>query len=180
MFRVTSLIGLLLISQAAFSSMVDYPDGHPLVPPYEGSTAWWTESYEFFEAKFPMAAVPMDFTKGEYLAVSGSAYAYEYSTPEGSSMASVTESYKQALEDAGMELLFSCSGSDCGPGLSKLFSETNKTSGIPHEYSGNDPVWLYRLSRDTGNVYVFLHFETGKQGPKIYQTVLEEGDKPIR
>ncbi len=179
MFRVTSLIGLLLISQAALCLIQDYPDGHPLVPPYEGSRAWWVETHEFFEAKFPLAAVPKDFTKGEYLAVSGRAYAYHYSTPEGSSLASVTESYKQVLEGAGMELLFSCSGSDCGPGLNKLFSETQKT-GLPREYSGNDPVWLYRLTRDTGNVYVFLHFDTGEQSPHIYQTVLEEADKPIR
>ncbi|OZG73103.1 hypothetical protein BTA51_11440 [Hahella sp. CCB-MM4] len=173
MFRITALIALLLASQAAFSQ-VDYSKAHPLISPYQGSSVWKFESSDFTNAEFPLAEVPGDLAKGKYLAVSGVSYSYQYDTPEGTSMIVLTENYKQALEDAGMELLFSCSGPDCGPGMNALFSETKKTGDIWHQYNGNDPVWLYRLTRDSGNAYVFLYFETGLYSPRVYQTVVEE------
>ncbi|WP_020405990.1 hypothetical protein [Hahella ganghwensis] len=172
MFRITFLVGLLLVSQIAFSA-VDYSMAHPLISPYQGSSVWNYKSSEFSKAEFPLAAVPEDLAKGKYLAVSGSAHFYQYDTPEGSSMAAVTENYKLALEAAGMEQLFSCSGSDCGPGINALF-EAKKTSDIWYQYGGDTPVWLYRLTKDTGNTYVFLYFEAGLYSPRDFQTVLEE------
>lgn len=169
-FKLTLLFSLL----STCSYATDYSESHPLISAYEGATVWNHKSDDFFNASFPVSAVPSDLEKGEYLEASGKAYFYQYNTPDDASMGTVVTNYQHEITKAGFVEIFSCKGNGCGPGMNALFSTTEKTSKLWHQYGGNDPVMLYRLAHDKSPVYLFLAFKTTLGGPKVYQTVLEQ------
>jgi outer membrane protein OmpA-like peptidoglycan-associated protein len=126
--------------------------GHPLLPPYPGSTAGPpAKNVDFDEFDIPVGpAKDRKFTKLER--VEGRMTSFSYGRPKDRSQLEIFRNYEAALKTAGFETLYSCTGPECGTQVN-----TPPLGYIP---SGNEARYLAaRLRRAEGDVYVALHVQ---------------------
>jgi len=126
--------------------------GHPLIPPYPGSTAGPpAKTVDFDEFDIPVGpAKDRKFTKLE--PVQGRMTSFMYGRPKDRSQLEIFRNYESALKDAGFVTLFSCHGVECG----------TQVNHPPLGYipSGNEARYLAaKLTRPQGDIYVAMHVQ---------------------
>lgn len=152
MNRLLTIAGLLsLITTAGAHAQVK--QGHPLIPPYPGSTSGQGVNVVAFD-EFEMPVGPTKdgkFTKVER--VEGKVTHFGYGRPEGRSTLEVFRNYEAALKSAGFATLFTCRGRECGGQLNHP-----PLGYIPN---GDDARYLAaKLARPEGDIYVAMHVQT--------------------
>lgn len=126
--------------------------GHPLIPPYPGSTATPpAKVVEYEEFEIPTGpAKDRKFTKLERVA--GRMTSFSYGRPKDRSQLEIFRNYEDALKAAGFQVLYSCTGPACGMQINHP-----PLGYIP---SGNEARYLAaRLSRPEGDVFVAMHVQ---------------------
>lgn len=140
------VLTVVLVSTAAQTP----PQGHPLIPPYPGSTEGTGVDVSSFD-EFDIPTGPTkdgQFSKTEH--VEGKLTTFGYGTPPGRSVLVVFRNYESALKAAGFVTLFTCKGDQCGSQLG-----VKSLGYIPN---GDEARYLAaRLARPEGDVYVALH-----------------------
>ena len=126
--------------------------GHPLLPPYPGSTAGPpAKTVDFDQFDIPTGpAKERKFTKVQH--VEGRMTSFSYGRPKDRSQLEIFRNYESALKTAGFETLFTCAGPECG----------TQVNHAPLGYipSGNEARYLAaRLPRPEGDIYVALHVQ---------------------
>jgi OOP family OmpA-OmpF porin len=126
--------------------------GHPLIPPYPGSTAGPpAKTVDFDEFDIPIGpARDRKFTKLEH--VEGRMTSFYYGRPKDRSQLEIFRNYEGALKAAGFQTLFTCTGPECG----------TQTNHPPLGYipSGNEARYLAaKLARPEGDIYVAMHVQ---------------------
>lgn len=142
---VVPLSVVLVTAQAA-------KQGHPLIPPYPGSTEGAAIQQSAFD-EFEIPTGPTEggkFPKTEH--VEGKLTAFGYGRPEGRSPLEVFRNYEAALKAAGFTTVFTCKGEECGSQVGY-----DKLGYIPY---GDDARYLAaRLARPEGDVWVAMHVQ---------------------
>src|SRR5687767_15438727 len=126
--------------------------GHPLIPPYPGSTAGPpAKSVDFDEFDIPVGpAKDRKFTKLEH--VEGRMTSFYYGRPKDRSQLEIFRNYEAALKAAGFQTLFTCTGPECG-------SQINHPP-LGYIPSGNEARYLAaKLARPAGDIYVAMHVQ---------------------
>ena len=126
--------------------------GHPLIPPYPGSTAGPpAKTVDFDEFDIPVGpAKDRKFTKLEH--VEGKMTSFLYGRPKDRSQLEIFRNYESALKTAGFQTLFTCTGPACG----------TQVNHPPLGYipSGDEARYLAaKLTRPEGDVYVAIHVQ---------------------
>ena len=126
--------------------------GHPLIPPYPGSSAGPpAKTVDFDEFELPIGpAKDRKFTKLE--PVAGRMTSFSYGRPKDRSQLEIFRNYEAALKAAGFQTLFSCTGPECG----------TQVNHPPLGYipSGNEARYLAaKLTRPEGDIYVAVHVQ---------------------
>jgi outer membrane protein OmpA-like peptidoglycan-associated protein len=109
-------IAAILVASAIAANAA--PKDHPLIKPYPGSILTSSEDRGFSEFKFVTGANPTGATDDDQLPniqVSGTLTQLAYESPGQRSLLEVATNYKEALERAGFQILFTCGGSQCEP-----------------------------------------------------------------
>lgn len=117
MLTALMLAGLAL--PAAAQTDVKGAADHPGIPRYEGSWILGYDSKSF--AAFDLPTGPAVKKDGKWTGetsehLEGQTTRLLYVAPEGRSTLEVFRNYEDALKERGFEILFSCSGADCGRG----------------------------------------------------------------
>jgi OOP family OmpA-OmpF porin len=126
--------------------------GHPLIPPYPGSTAGPpAKTVDFDQFEIPTGPTKdRKFTRLEH--VEGKMTSFYYGRPKDRSQLEIFRNYEAALTAAGFETLFSCAGPECGGQINHP-----PLGYIP---SGNEARYLAaRLARPEGDIYVAMHVQ---------------------
>ena len=126
--------------------------GHPLIPPYPGSTAGPpAKSVDFEEFDIPTGPTKdRKFTAVER--VEGKMTSFYYGRPKDRSQLEIFRNYESALKTAGFEVLFTCTGPACGAQINHP-----PLGYIP---SGAEGRYLAaKLARPEGDVYVAMHVQ---------------------
>jgi OOP family OmpA-OmpF porin len=126
--------------------------GHPLIPPYPGSTAGPPAKTVDFDAfDIPIGpAKDRKFTKLEH--VEGRMTSFYYGRPKDRSQLEIFRNYEDALKAAGFQILFTCTGPACGAQINHP-----PLGYIP---SGNEARYLAaKLPRPEGDIYVAMHVQ---------------------
>lgn len=151
--RMIAVAGLLILVGSlamAQKSDVEGSTDHPLISRYPGSVITEYSAREFDEYTLPLGKMEQDhWARSQHL--EGKLTHLHYEIPEQRSTLEVGRNYTQALEHAGFQTLFSCSGGDqCGGG----------SVGSVGWCGGCSPRQLVaKLPRPAGDVYVSLHME---------------------
>ena len=118
--RLIVLVAIIvcLSSWAKISFAAEFDD-HPLITRYPGSTAS-RKNHSKFDTYRLVTHVEEGNPAGELL--EGEVTRIGYYQPRDRSMLEIYTNYKQALKNAGAEIIFSCTNTDCGP---KSWSEYN-------------------------------------------------------
>ncbi len=151
--RMVSVVSLaLLCASFTVAQNGDVAGGkdHPLISRYPGSVIREYSTEAFDEYTLPLGKLQQDrWAKTQHL--EGKLTRIHYESPEGRSSLEVFRNYTQALQGAGFQTMFSCSGGEqCGGG----------TVGNVGWCGGCSPRHVSaKLSRSAGDVYVNLHIE---------------------
>jgi OOP family OmpA-OmpF porin len=151
--KIVAVISLLLFGvglAAAQQKDVAGSKDHPLISRYPGSVITEYSAAEFDEYTLPLGKLEQDhWAKSQQ--VEGKLTRIHYEAPIGRSGLEVSRNYQQALDRAGFQTLFSCSGGEqCGGGA----------VGNLGWCGGCSPRALTaKLSRPEGDVYVSFHVE---------------------
>jgi hypothetical protein len=147
--------GLFLIAAfiAAPTAAQKPPQGHPLIPPYPGSTMEQAAEVSAFD-EFDIPTGPLkDGRPTKSAHVEGKLTMFRYSTPEGRSILEVFRNYESALKEASFATLFTCKGEACGSQVG--------LKGLGYLPNGDEARYLAaRLARPEGDVYVALHVQS--------------------
>jgi outer membrane protein OmpA-like peptidoglycan-associated protein len=151
--KLINLVSLLLLSAIATSALAQGQDSpgtadHPLVSRYTGSFIDGQQVLDFDSYTLP-AGPAVQNSEGqrvpsEKIALEGKITRTLYRGPKERSTLEILRNYQSALESAGFEILYTCSGKDCGHLFQWLFYKereqrilSTKTSGsafdIPQE-----------------------------------------------
>ena len=168
---IAILVLALLISPNAFAEDVAGSSDHPMVSRYDGSSITDYDYREFDEYEILLGKVihdPEDSSNkiakfSEDL--EGKVTKISYYLPEDRSTLEVFRNYENALKSAGFEILFTCSGEECG-GRKFNHKVVEYKAGFGDNYS-EQRFLAAKLARDEGDVYVSLYTvkNTGGGGP---------------
>lgn len=145
------------------------PVTHPLITPYPGSKPGNSERKEYDVYKL-VTGVEEGQPVGREL--EGSITRLSYYHPRERSILEVFRNYETALTEAGMKVLFTCAGDECGPAYAS--SAWNRFNGITAK-SGADCRYLVgELTTPEGAAYVGLM--VGRSRHQIDIVEIEEMD----
>jgi len=147
-----SLAILLSLATVVLDAQRPAVQGHPMIPPYPGSTAGPpAKTVDFDEFDIPTGPTKdRKFTKLEH--VEGRMTSFYYGRPKDRSQLEIFRNYEEALKAAGFQTLYTCTGRECGPQINHP-----PLGYIP---SGDDAKYLAaKLSRPEGDVYVAMHVQ---------------------
>jgi OOP family OmpA-OmpF porin len=147
-----SLAMFVLLATVPVAAQRPAVQGHPLIPPYPGSTAGPpAKAVDFDEFDIPVGpAKDRKFTKLEH--VEGKMTSFYYGRPKDRSQLEIFRNYEAALKAAGFQVLFTCTGPECGTQINHP-----PLGYIP---SGNEARYLAaKLARPEGDIYVAMHVQ---------------------
>ncbi|MEX2201351.1 MAG: DUF4892 domain-containing protein, partial [Dongiaceae bacterium] len=173
-----ALISFLLFAVATGASPVRALEGdpigaadHPLILRYEGAAIIGYDHRAFEQFRLPLG-MPLREAAGsvelvEHRDIEGRHTRIIYAAPAERSSLEVFHNYERALTEDGFEILFTCSGDDCGErGLfaGELLYAPDKrlrTLGPVTEFAFSFPLQPFylaaRLPRDDGDIHVSLY-----------------------
>ncbi|MHA6287248.1 OmpA family protein [Maricaulis sp. CAU 1757] len=146
-------------------------EGHPLITPYSGSTGdgeqWPHDAYPL------IVGFDLDAREAITETIEGRVTKLYYSHPEGRSELDVFSNYRDALEAAGLEEIWSCAGDgDCSTSTTRnVYDQTNDMRAI------NGPNSRYvagRLVHEGSIAYVAVG--VGRRATSIH--IVETGERP--
>jgi len=166
------VLGLLVAGAALFASVAAAapPKDHDLIRPYPGSVASRRDDEGFREYRVVMRVDPTGKTDDDALvtrAAEGALTRLAYENPEGKSIGEIHANYREGLAKAGFEILFSCTGQDCGPSWAS--SRWARVTGM--KYFAADMGYLSaRLARAEGDVYVAVAINGARHQIDVLET----------
>ncbi|MCO7223847.1 OmpA family protein [Pleionea sp. CnH1-48] len=166
------LLGLIVASSVDVSAK-EVKD-HPLISRFKNSTVKDHKEYSHYKIKFPVAAVKADGTS-EWLSKEGKASFYRYTVPEKVSVHELAKSYEVAFDKANLEIVFQCSGSDCGQGMAKYIELNPDFNGkISYSYDGTSPIYLVKHQNSDTSTYIFVSLYEGYYNASAHHIILTE------
>lgn len=170
---VISALSLLMVTGVAGAQEdVAGSQDHPLLSRFQGSNIHQYRQRDFDE--YLLAVGPWrDGELAESRPLEGEVTRLLYTLPLGTSILEAYRSYRQALEEAGFEVLFACAGQECGDGFVEAVYLTG-TNDITEDFSPRSGQEFYfrssfedrwvvekrylaaRLQRPEGDVFVSL------------------------
>lgn len=163
---------------------------HPMLARYPGSFLLGADQKAFEEASLPIGIGSRneagDNVAPKTLNVTGKRTRLFYFAPPERSALEVFSNYRQALEKAGMSVIWSCSDPECGVDFSSqaleamhLKLENTPESSLGFTLSERPRYLLAKLARTQGDVYVAVMAADlpDKQRPAVYVMLVES--KPM-
>lgn len=140
-------LGLALLASAARAAEAD----HPLVTRYPGSTVAARSAEDFGKYALVVGLTPegMQF---EGKPLEGVVTRLTYANPPGRSTLEIFRNYREALEKAGAQVLFSCEDATCGPAYAR--SAWGRFNGLAVAADGDPRYLAARVARGDGEAYV--------------------------
>ena len=109
MKHISLAILLSFITTVLVDAQRPAEQGHPLMPPYPGSTAGPpAKTVEFEEFNIPIGPGTNKGFKTER--VEGRMTSFSYGRPKDRSQLEIFRNYEEALKNAGFQTLFTCTG----------------------------------------------------------------------
>ncbi|MCP2680429.1 OmpA family protein [Maricaulaceae bacterium NA33B04] len=155
-----ALAGALLIASA--EAQVTVPV-HPLIEPYEGSRLASSEAVAFDEYKL---IIGFDFDAREAVStpVTGRLTRMYFSNPDARSELEIFTNYREALDAAGLEVIWTCAGDgECTTGSSR--NAFTRHNGITAINGPNSRYVAGRLTYEERIAYIAL--AVGRRGTSI-------------
>jgi len=152
------MVGMASAAALAQRADVEGSKDHPLISRYPGSVITIYSSTEFDEYTLPLGKLQDgQWAKSQHL--EGKLTRIHYEVPPQRSELEIFRNYTQALERAGFQTLFSCSGGDqCGGGSVGAVGWCGGCS--PRELAA-------KLARPAGDAYVSLYMEQDNSGTPV-------------
>jgi outer membrane protein OmpA-like peptidoglycan-associated protein len=161
---------------AGAGTQADCADGagasdHPLLPRYEGACLLASRRTAFDRFQLALGKpVKRDdvWTTEPVQIVEGEITRLMYSAPEGRSALEVLRNYQLGLPERGFEILFQCSGSECGGNdqlLNNVVFERSKRRSlggdtIYYAFQGSDQQHFLAARKSDGSAYISLYVGT--------------------
>jgi len=171
MQRVLTGIAVLMLL-AAFGIAQQRDADHPLIKRYPGSEVRGGAVTVAQFDEFTLVTGPIKNGKTtKTIHLEGKVFNAPYSNPKDRSVLEIYRNYQEELAKAGFQILFACSGAECGGDSDR--------SVVPRFYATQDPDWSNRylaaqLSRPQGDVYVSLLVHAqGRTGGDTELAVIE-------
>lgn len=141
------VLGLAVLAEAARATEED----HPLVTRYPGSTVAARDVEDFGTYTLVVGLVPegMQF---EGKALEGVVTRLTYANPSDRSTLEIFRNYREALEKAGAQILWTCEDAGCGPAYAR--SAWGRFNGLTVTADGDPRYLAARVARGTGEAYV--------------------------
>lgn len=150
-FRCLAGVLLALVGGIA-TSFAASQDDHPMVSRYQGSTLQDKKVQEFGEYKLVTGKTDKGEPSGEVL--KGKVTRLVYQNPKDRSTLEIFDNYRNALERAGLSVIYACAMNDCGPAYAR--SAWGRYNGLFAAADG-DPRYLGgRMQTKAGSAYVAL------------------------
>ena len=99
-------VALLAIAQSQVKD-------HPLVSRYQGSDVLDYKMIGYDEMSLPLGSIVDANTYTRSQRVAGKITKYKYTTPANRSVLEVFQNYHDALQRAGFQILYTCTGTEC-------------------------------------------------------------------
>ncbi len=169
MTRLAVALLLLTISLApgARSQPIDRPGSsdHPAVSRYAGSVliAFDEQDYDEYELVLDIwDRTGRKWTNSQR--VEGKVSRRSYMAPEGTTLLEAYRNFEQAIQAAGLKVLFSCKAPDCGVGTTMSSSLSN---GMPERLKPSDHYHNFASIKD----FAYIAAEGEHQGKRIWLAV---------
>ena len=157
------LITLLALAVAAPAGAQTDVTGHPLVTPYEGSTLSAGE-YADYDRYMMITGFDFDTRTAITEPVEGRMTRLYYDNPDERSELEIYANYREALDAAGFEEIWSCAGDgECSTGSSR--NAYTQANGMRAINGGNSRYAVGRLTYDGRTAY--LAIGVGRHGTSI-------------
>jgi len=134
------------------------PDpGQAWIKPFPGSRQTERSTRGFDEYWMPLGKLAGESQADKVARIEGKWIHAAYTTPAGPSVAEVFRHYEQEVAKAGLEVVYTCNGVECGEG-------GRKSNGDWWELSDNRRYLAARLARPAGDLWVSVHVHA--RGPR--------------
>jgi len=196
MRSVLRFVSLLLLSCASIECLADGLTDcvgckdHPMLARYPGSTLLGAEQKRFEEAALPLGPVTQTDASADVapktLNVTGKRTSLFYLAPSDRSGLEVFTNYKEALQKAGLGVVWTCTDSECGDdfasqtlALLHLKLENTPESSLAFVNAERPRYLLGKLARPQGDVEIMVLVEdkTDVQRPAVLVVIVES--KPM-
>jgi outer membrane protein OmpA-like peptidoglycan-associated protein len=130
------------------------PQNHPLIQPYTGSVLARRDDVGHSEYKVVTALNPSGKTDDEIIQTipaTGNLTRLFYENPTGKSPLEIIANYKDALQDAGFQVIFECGDKECGPSWAS--SRWGRVNGMSYVSS---PMWYLAAKRRTDDAEAYV------------------------
>jgi OOP family OmpA-OmpF porin len=167
-----SLLAAVLLTFTAPAAQNNVPD-HPLVSRFQGSSVVSHAEKAFDDVELPLGPTSDQdkFAKSQH--VEGKVTSFKYTTPKGRSTLEVSRSYRDALEGAGFQILYACSGAECFTPKFP-YGYTDSRTGIWCRTCAEPMRYLAaKLSRPSGDAYVSLLVDQDQYEGGTWLTIVE-------
>ncbi len=146
--RRRAILSLVLGSaMAAFAA----DDDHPLVSRYPGSTVT-SRKVEDFGKYTAVVGLTVDGMKFDGKPLEGVLTRLVYTNPADRSTLEIFRNYREALEKAGAQIVYTCEDDACGPAYAR--SAWGRFNGLTASTDGDPRYLAARIARDTGEAWV--------------------------
>ncbi|HEX5473731.1 MAG TPA: OmpA family protein [Vicinamibacterales bacterium] len=146
---------------------------HPLVSRFQGSEVKEHKAVEFDAFQLPLGPIAAADVYGRTQPLEGKVTSFKYTVPAERSALEVSRSYRDELQKAGFQVLWSCAGTAC---FSPKFEGgyTTSTSGVWCRTCEQPMQYLAaKLARPSGDAYVSLVVEKDQYEGGAWLTIVE-------
>jgi OmpA-OmpF porin, OOP family len=169
-----ALVAATLVSGAA-ADLAGQSEDHPLVSRYEGSKLKSRKVEEFGQYKLVTGKTAKGDPAGETL--EGKVTRIVYENPADRSTLEIYRNYRDALEKAGITVLYACELDACGPNYAR--SAWNRFNGL-FAAADRDPRYLAgKLTAGSGAAYVAVMVGRARTQLDIVELKAMEADKVV-
>jgi outer membrane protein OmpA-like peptidoglycan-associated protein len=150
------------------------PDpGQAWIKPFPGSRQTERSTRGFDEYWMPLGKLAGESQADKVARIEGKWVHAAYTTPAGPSVPEVFRHYEQEVAKAGLEVVYTCNGVECGEG-------GRKSNGDWWELSDNRRYLAARLARPAGDLWVSVHVHArGPRAAVVHEIDVIEARPPV-
>lgn len=178
MVRYFMTVAAILVSSAPAIAQDRAGADHPLMPRYEGSFIRQYRAPALDHVVMPSGAIVNQNAAANRQTLEGEVTHIDYRIKPATAPLQIERHYKQALDQAGFQIVYQCVGPVCGKDMGSLILNSGKVSPVGFaDGLFNDRIRV--LVARSGSNWALLHIAEGPDRSQIYQLIAEDSNAGI-